>query len=127
MRKEIQEYLAAKAAEQQANEARIAAEQRLLMLLDELPDEGSKSLVVDGYKITASQRISRKLDEKAYTLIKDEIPEGLSPVVVVETYKVEDKGCRWLKDNEPGLWALLSRAITEKPMKIGVKVDEVKA
>jgi len=101
MKEKIEAYLAAKAAEQDANKLRLEAEKALI-----------------------EQRISRKLDKKAYALIVDSIPKSVRPVEFVETLKVDDRGCRWLAQNEPGLWQLLSTAITEKPMKIGVKVVE---
>jgi hypothetical protein len=126
MKNEIAAYIAAKAAEDAATEARIKAEEALIALIGEVPDEGSKSVDIDGHKVTLSQRVSRKLDERQWVLIRDEIPEGLSPVSIVETYKLDDAGCRWIRDNEPGLWKLLSKAITEKPMKVGVKVQEKK-
>jgi hypothetical protein len=126
MKNEIAAYIAAKAAEDAATEARIKAEEALIALIGDVPDEGSKSVDIDGHKVTLSQRVSRKLDERQWVLIRDEIPEGLSPVSIVETYKLDDAGCRWIRENEPGLWKLLSKAITEKPMKVGVKVQEKK-
>jgi hypothetical protein len=126
MKNEIAAYIAAKAAEDAATEARIKAEEALIALIGEVPEEGSNSVDIDGHKVTLSQRVSRKLDERQWVLIRDEIPEGLSPVSIVETYKLDDAGCRWIRDNEPGLWKLLSKAITEKPMKVGVKVQEKK-
>ena len=126
MKEEISRYLAAKQAEEQARDARIAAEEVLVALLpDAVPEEGSKTVDADGYKVTLTQRVTRKLDEKAYALIEDAIPAGVNPVSRVETFKVDDAGCRWLKANEPGLWTVLSKALSEKPQKIGVKVMEV--
>lgn len=128
MRELITAYLMAKAAEENANKLRIKAEEAILAALDpaDIPTEGTHTIGADGYKLTITQRVSRKLDEKAYAMIADSIPERLRPVAYVETAKVDDAGCRWLRDNEPGLWKVLSAAITEKPAKIGVKVTEEK-
>lgn len=126
MKEKIKKYLAAKAAEDAARDSRIAAEEAIVALMpDSVPDEGSKTVEADGYKVTLTQRISRKLDEKAYALIADAIPSAVNPVAEVKAYKVDDAGCRWLKANEPGLWTVLSGALTEKPQKLGVKVQEV--
>lgn len=124
----IERYLAAKEAEDRAEENRLAVEAELVQALAEhQPEEGSKTVEADGYKITLTQRISRKLDEKAWALVADAIPMSVSPIAKVEAYKIDDAGCRWLKTNEPGLWTVLSKALTEKPQKIGVKVQEVKS
>ena len=128
MQEKIQAYLAAKSAEEQAIALRVAAEEGIIDLLrDNIPEEGSRAVEADGYKITITQRISRKLDEKAYAVVRHAIPEGLDPIKEAKTFKIEDSGCRWLKENEPGLWQLLASAITEKPQKIGLKVQEVKS
>ena len=126
MKEQIARYLAAKEAEDRANEARLKAEAELVALIDDKPEEGSRTIDADGYKIVLTQRVSRKLDEKAFALIADAIPHGVCPVARVESYKVDDAGCRWLKANEPGLWTVLSKALTEKPQKLGVKVMEAK-
>ncbi len=126
MKEKIKRYLAAKSAEDAAYKARVAAEEAIVALMpDAVPEEGSKTVDVDGYKVTLTQRISRKLDEKAYALIADAIPSAVNPVAEVKAYKVDDAGCRWLKANEPGLWTVLSGALTEKPQKLGLKVQKV--
>ncbi len=125
MKEQISRYLAAKEAEDLARDDRIEAEEAIIALLpDDVPEEGSKTVESDGYKITLTQRISRKLDEKAYALIADAIPAEINPVTKVETYKIDDAGCRWLKANEHGFWTVLSKAMSEKPQKLGVKVVE---
>jgi len=128
MKELITAYLAAKKAECAANKERIKAEEAILAAVapEDIPTEGSTTIGTEGYKLTITQRISRKLDEKAYAMIAESIPERLRPVNYVEVAKIDDAGCRWLRDNEPGLWQVLSAAITEKPARIGVKVTEEK-
>jgi len=126
MKEKVEKYLALKEAEEQARSARIIAEEAIIAEIG-CPEEGSKTHDVDGYKVTVTQRISRKLDEKAYALISASIPEELRPVQYVEVAKVDDRGCRWLAENQPGYWNILADCITEKPGKPGVKVQKVKA
>jgi len=128
MRDVIERLQEAKRTENAAKQARIEVEYELLDMIapDDIPSEGSKTISGDGYKITLTQRVSRKLDEKAYALIVDSIPEEIRPVEVVETFQIDDRGCRWLAQNEPGYWRTLSNAITEKPMKIAVHIKELK-
>ena len=56
-------------------------------------------------------------------MVVDQIPETLRPVTIVEEYKIEAKGVRWLKDNEPGYYKLLCSAMEEKPAKTSVKIE----
>lgn len=118
------ELVLAKAQEQAHEKHRIGIEQKILALTG-LPDEGSKTVEAGRYKLRVAQKINRKLDDRAWSLIKDKIPEQIRPVRVEEVFKLEDAGVRWLRDNEPGYFALLAQAMTEKPAKPSVIVEEV--
>lgn len=85
--------------------------------------EGSQSFNFGDLKVEVKGVIYRKVDEKKWREIQSKIPADLSPVEWVETAKVSDKGCRYLAENEPALWALCASAITVKPGKTGVKVE----
>ena len=117
--------LAAKAIEAKATEERIAVEQEIIAISG-LPEEGSRTADVPGYKIRIEQTIKREIDDKVWADIGPQIPEILRPVSVIEKLKIDAKGVRYLKEKEPGYYKLLCRAMTEKPAKPSVKV-EVKA
>jgi len=119
------ELMSAKQAEASANELRVSIEKQLLAITG-TPEEGSITRDVDSYKIHIEQKITRKLDEKKWGLIKDQIPEELRPVSIVETFKIEAKGVRWLKENESGYYKLMCSVMEEKPAKPSVKIEEVK-
>jgi hypothetical protein len=119
-----QDLLLAKINEDAAKDRRIAIEQEIIALTG-LPDEGTLSVDAEGHKIKIEQKIDRKLDEKAWALIADKIPEAVRPVSIVETLKLDVKGVKWLRDNEPGFYKLLCGAMTEKPAKPSVKVEAV--
>lgn len=116
------DLLRAKEVESAATDARIVVERQIIDLLG-LPDEGSKTVDAGAFKIRLEQKINRKLDDKKWRSIMETIPEHLRPVIVVESYKIEDKGVRYLRDNEPGYYKILAQAIEEKPAKPSVKVE----
>jgi hypothetical protein len=116
------DLIAAKDAEVKAGDDRVAIERQILQLTG-VPDEGAATTECDGYKVKVDQRIIRKVDDKAYALIVDQIPEAVRPITYVETAKVDTKGLRWLRDNEPGLYKLVCTALEEKPAKPAVKVE----
>lgn len=116
--------LDAKAREDKAREERIAVEQDILTLTG-VPEEGSATTDAPGFKIRVEQKITRKLDDKAWALVVDQIPEAVRPVTTVVEFKIDSKGVRWLKEKEPGYYKMLCSAMTEKPNKPSVKVEVV--
>ena len=113
----------AKNAESLANAQRVDIEQQIIELIGK-KEEGTRTVKAKGWTVKVDQTIRRKIDEKAWGLVKDQIPEALSPVSIKEELKVKTKGLRWLKDNEPGYYKLLCTAITETPAKPSVKVEK---
>lgn len=82
----------------------------------------SKTNHIDGYKITVKRPINRTIDGEAWVWVSGKIPVDLWPIKV----KIEPdaKGCDWLRENRPELWAIAAEAITEKPGKAGFTVEE---
>ena len=99
----------------------LTIENELLPMLESV-EGGSKTNHLDGYKITVRRPINRTIDGEAWELVKDRIPADLRPVRV----KVEPdaKGCDWLRENRPELWAIAAEAITEKPGKAGFTIEK---
>lgn len=118
------DLLDAKKTEQEAAVRRIDIETEIIQLTG-LPEEGAKTVDCEGFKIKVDQRINRKIDAKLWSLVVDQIPESLRPISIVEEIKVEAKGVRWLRDNEPGYYKLLCTAMEEKPAKPAVKVEAI--
>lgn len=89
----------------------------------DVKDEGSKTTKVDGYKVTTTQPIYRKVDAAAWNQVSYRIPDNMHPV----KYKLEAdaKGVRYLIDNEPDLWSEIAEAFTTTPGKIQVKVERM--
>lgn len=110
-------WLDAKAAEQKANEARVAIEEQIVAALGQ-KEEGAQTHKVGSYKVEIVGKISRKLDFAAWDIIKDKFPTELRPIKIKE--ELDEKGVKYLQLNEPQLYAILPLEI--KPAKTAVKV-----
>jgi hypothetical protein len=117
------DWLDAKAAETEAQKRRHKIEAQLAEAL-EVKDEGAITHKIEGFKVTLTQPVTRKLDERAWVLCKDACPESLRPVKV--KLEADATGVKWLAANEPAIWRKIASAFETKPGKIGVKVEEVK-
>lgn len=116
------DWLEAKRAENAANAARIKIEEQLAQALD-VPDEGSKTHKIDGFKITLNQPVARKLDAVMWEKVKQHISPEMAPVKV--KLEPDATGCKWLAANDAKTWRKIAAAFETKPGKIGVKVEEV--
>ena len=114
------EWMNAREAENKAKAIRLDVEERMLAQLV-VPEEGSKTINTDAFKIVATQKMSRSLDEDVYKLIS--IPDKFNPISFVSKPKIDDSGCRWLKANKPEIWQELSKALTEKPLKTNIRIE----
>jgi hypothetical protein len=117
------DWLDAKAAETEAQKRRHKIEAQLAEAL-EVKDEGAITHKIEGFKVTLTQPVTRKLDERAWALCKDACPEALRPVKV--KFEADATGVKWLAANEPAIWRKIASAFETKPGKIGVKVEEMK-
>ena len=116
----------AKKAEDQANAQRVALEQQLIKTLEFTKPEGSQSVKTDTFKVTLTAKLNKKLDIPHWLSIKERIPDALRAVVKEKPtidYKLDDKGLKYLENNEPDIYTLLCEAITVTPAKTAVKVE----
>ena len=116
------DWLNAKRAENEANAARIKIEEQLAEALD-VPDEGGKTHKIEGFKITLTQPVARKLDYTVWETGKHHVSEDLAPIKV--KFEADAAGCKWLAANDAATWRKIAPAFETKPGKIGVKVEEV--
>ena len=112
----------AKQAEAKANAERIKIEEQLSAALD-VPTEGSKTHKIDGYKVTLTQPVTRKLDVDAWEKVKGKCPDALHPIKT--KIEADAAGMKWLQENEPQIFKQIASAFETKPGKIGVKVEEL--
>lgn len=121
----VETYIGAKRAEDTAKARRIEAEDRILALLP-LKEEGSQTVGVGGYKVTLTGKLSYKCDDPkalAEFCAGKSWPGDWIPVKT-ET-KLDETGAKWLRANEPDLWAQLAQFVTVKPAKTRVFASAV--
>lgn len=122
----MQAWIGAKHEEDEANKNRINIENLLISTLAFNKREGSETKKFDDLKITFTAKLNRTVDVDKWLEIKSQVPENLQAVVEEKvTYKVTDKGARWLEENNRDVYALVSKAITTKPAKVAVKVEVI--
>ena len=107
----------AKQAEREAEERRIALEEELVAVLGKR-EEGSKTHAVGSYKVTITGRITRKIDWELFDQVSSKIPETLWPV----KRTLDVTGVKYLANNEPQLYKVLSPALTVEPAKTTVSI-----
>jgi len=116
------DWLDAKRAETAANAMRIKIEEQLASAMD-VPDEGSKTHKLDGFKVTVTQPVTRKIDPAAWAKVSKHCPADMQPVKI--KIEADGTGCKYLATNEPAIWKKIASAFETKPGKIGFRVEEV--
>lgn len=114
-------YQQAKAAEDTARLARLAAEERLIALIG-CKEEGSTSRKTAYYKVATTGKLTR-------TLIADRVQEAatalgeLIDTVIQWKPALSLSGLRALEKANPEAYAAMCKAIVTKPAKPAVKVE----
>ena len=115
-----QELYEARQVEREANERRVQLEEELIALVG-AREEGSKTHTIGDFKVTITGKLNRKIDWEIFDdSIASQIPESLQPVKVKR--ELDDAGVKYLANNEPQLYKLLSKALTIKPAKTAVTI-----
>lgn len=109
--------------EKAARERRVALEEQIDTIMGH-KEEGAFSLETDYYKLTTTGRITRTIDEKVLSAIRDEIPNAIFERLIKWKPSLVLKEMHYIQRNEPDLYEALSQAITAKPAKTSVKVEE---
>lgn len=113
-------WLAAKKAENTAAKERAAIEEQIVAMTGKR-DEGAQTHEAEGFKVTVTGKVSRKMDWDKWETVKAQIAPNLHPI----KYKPEldEKGVKYLQANEPEIYALLP--IEVKPAKTAIEVKRV--
>lgn len=118
----VADWIAAKRDEDAANKRRVAIEAEIIGALGE-PDEGSATHELpDGSKLTITSKITRTVDAQVWRQVMDRVPETLRPIMFEESVRLDTKGLRWLKENQPAVYAVVAMAITAKKAKSAITV-----
>lgn len=118
----VADWIIAKRDESAANARRVAIEDEIIAALGE-PEEGSATHELpDGSKLTITSKITRTVDAQVWRQVMDRVPETLRPIVFEESVRLDTKGLRWLKENQPAVYAVVAMAITAKKAKSAISV-----
>lgn len=120
------EKLAAlKLAEHEANLARLAAENEVLALVGQLPDEGTSHHDAPGWRATVTTSIRRSVDTDKLTEIAAQIPDAIGKRLIKWKPELVTRELRFVQNNEPELYSVIAQAIEAKPAKPSVRVERV--
>lgn len=114
------QLIAAKAAENAANKARVAIEEQIVALLGAKPEGSQTHELPSGLKITVTGKMTYSADMAALLAICSTLPEPLRPIK--NEPKLDETGAKYLRMNEPEIWAQLAPAITIKPAKTSITI-----
>lgn len=114
------DWLAAKEKERKATADRVSIEDAIVALTGK-KDEGAQTHEAGGFKVAVTGKVTRKMDWDKWDQVKASIPANLHPVKLKP--ELDEKGVKWLRDNQPDLYALLP--IETKPAKTAVEVKAV--
>ena len=115
----------AKAAEQQAQHARLVAELEVLDLLGDNHGEGPTKVDAGAYKLTVRTAMNRAIDRDVLCQIAPEIPEPIAKRLFRWKPELVLSELRYLQSNEIELYGVIARAITMKPAKPSITVERV--
>lgn len=116
------EWLSAKAEEARAAKRRLVIEEQIIALTGKR-DEGSQTVDATGFKITVTGKVSRKMDWAKWDQIKTQIAPVLWPVKMKPV--LDEKGVKWLQQNEVEIYAMLPLEV--EPAKTAIEVKAVEA
>lgn len=114
------DWLAAKDVERKATADRVAIEDQIVAITGKR-DEGAQTHEAGAFKVAVTGKVTRKMDWDKWDQVKASIPANLHPVKLKP--ELDEKGVKWLRDNQPDLYALLP--METKPAKTAVEVKAV--
>lgn len=86
--------------------------------------EGQKTYDAGDWKVSVKAPLIRSMNWDAWETVKDRIPKDLWPIEMKPS--LDEKGVRWLQNNEPETYAVLAEALTVKPGSVQVTVTPAK-
>lgn len=117
---------AAKAREAEATLARVSAENRVLDMLGDLPQEGTTRHEDGGYIAVVTTSIRRAVDADKLAGIATQIPEAIGKRLIRWKPELVMRELRYLQENEPELYGVVAAAIEAKPAKPSIRIEHTK-
>lgn len=97
----------------------------IVAMLDERPAdaEGAKTFAIDGFKVEVKRAMNRKTDEAGIDGIAALKLGELTPLKT--KIELDQTGLKYLKNNEPVVYARVAKFIEAKPAKVSVVVSRI--
>lgn len=111
-----------KDAEEKARLDRIQCESDMLPFLDQREEGACTTTLSDGTKITVKNAYGRSIHWDTWKRIQKRIPTELHPIKMVEI--LDETRLKFLLQNEPDTYKIISEAITTTPRKPNITVKE---
>lgn len=115
----------AKAGEERARNARIAAELALLDAIGAPENEGTHTEITDFYKISIKQAINRTIDKDALEQVQANAPDAVVRSVFRYKPELNLSAYRELQKLDPATFAIVAICVTEKPSKPSVSIERI--
>lgn len=116
------EWLNAKRKEQQAAAERLVIEQEILKALP-AKEEGSSTMYAQGFKIRTTGKLSYKANIDQLLALTASWPAEAKPVKT--TVEADETLLKQIRSERPDLWRTIAPAISVKPAKTNIVVEEV--
>lgn len=116
----VENLVSAKAEENLANKKRIALEEQIIDRLGKREEGAQTHELTNGVKLTITGKLSYKADMSLLMQLAGQLPENMRPIKT--EVKLDETGAKYLRNNEPEVWAMLAPAITTKAAKASVEV-----
>lgn len=117
---------AAKVAEAEATLRRHEAERAVLAIVGELPAEGTRRFEASGLVAVVQTSSTLKVDAAKLAEIAPQVPEAIGKRLIRWKPEVAAGEWKFLRSNDPELYALLATAIEAKPAKPSIKLEPAK-
>jgi hypothetical protein len=116
-------WLVVKDAEREANAERLRIEDKILVLIPAKEEGQTSWTMTNGYKLKMVGKLSYKADMDTLLRVTLDWPEGQRPVKT--EVKADEAALKFLRANRPDLWSRIASAVTTKPMKTSITIEEI--
>lgn len=116
----VEDLIAAKRVEAEANKRRIAIEEQIVKMVGAKEEGASTTELANGMKLTVTGKLTYSADMEKLQEICAKLPQEMRPIKT--KVELDSTGAKYLRANEPAVWAKLSKAITVKTAKTSVEV-----
>ena len=117
-----QAYIEAKAAEDRARDARLAAEEKILELVG-FKEEGTKSIKTTWFKVSTIGKLTRTIIPEALDEVRSHVHEFLYEQVIRYKPELNLGALRNVEEAFPDAYREFIKAIITKPAKTAIKIE----